>query len=177
MKQGTIWTVIVIIVLALAGWWFVSMNESKAPAMNETGDVAGTQEENQFLDNSKDGAPNPTATIGAEADGTASAGAVTVRYTASGFSPAAVTVKKGTTVTFVNESGGNMWVGADEHPTHTQYDGTSKNEHCFAGAPSSVSFDQCASSASYSFTFMKTGTWGYHNHAGASDKGVIVVTE
>ncbi len=162
MKQGTIWAVVIVVILILAGWWYFSMNQNQEAVVNETGDVAG--DENQFVDESKDGAADPVTEV-------------TVRYTADGFAPALVTVKKGTKVTFVNESGGNMWVGADEHPTHTSYDGTSKNDHCIDGVPSTTSFDQCVSGASYSFVFSKVGTWAYHNHAGASDKGTVVVTD
>lgn len=176
MKQGTLWTVLVIIVLALVGWWFVSMNQDMTPPTNDHGDVAGTEVQDQFLDDSKDSAPDPKTTTDIDSVD-APASSVTVRYTASGFSPALVTVHKGTKVTFVNESAGNMWVGADQHPTHTEYDGTSKSQHCIENTPSTTSFDQCMSGASYTFTFTKIGTWGYHNHAGASHKGTIVVTD
>ncbi|MEK9161047.1 MAG: plastocyanin/azurin family copper-binding protein [Patescibacteria group bacterium] len=98
----------------------------------------------------------------------------TVTYSDQGFSPSQVTVSVGDTVRFVNQSSREMWVGVDEHPTHTKYDGTSKNDHC----PGTTAFDQCARSGpgtSWEYTFTKTGTFGYHNHAGAADVGVIVV--
>src|SRR3989344_267954 len=46
---------------------------------------------------------------------------VTVIYTDQGFSPLSVTVPLGTTVTFVNQSGGSMWVASAMHPTHVVY--------------------------------------------------------
>ena len=58
-----------------------------------------------------------------------------------------VSVTEGTTITWENESSGPMWVGADVHPTHTEYDGTSKNTHCSASYTGPVPFDQCKSNA------------------------------
>lgn len=88
----------------------------------------------------------------------------TVTYADSGFTPNSVTVKKGTTVTFVNESTGNMWVASAVHPTHQLLPG----------------FDQLKSVANggtYEYTFDKVGTWKYHNHVSAGDTGTVIVTE
>lgn len=87
-----------------------------------------------------------------------------VTYTNTGFSPTTVTVKKGTTVTFVNASTGGMWVASAVHPTHQLLPG----------------FDQLKSvgkGGSYDYTFVKVGTWKYHNHVNVSDFGSVVVTE
>ncbi len=102
-------------------------------------------------------------------------GETTVTYTDTGFSPASVTVKKGQSVTFVNAGTGRMWVGADEHPSHTQYSGTARQEHC--PDTTGTAFDQCGVSERYTFTFAKTGTWGYHNHVGASHSGTVIVID
>lgn len=99
----------------------------------------------------------------------------TVTYTTDGFAPKAVTIKKGGTVTWLNQGGGNMWVGAASHPTHTSYSGTTLAEHCGGTAPDS--FDQCENGETYSFTFDKVGTWYYHNHSRASHFGSVVVVE
>lgn len=105
--------------------------------------------------------------------------AQTVTYTDDGFSPQTVTIAVGDTVTFVNNSSGRMWVGADEHPTHTEYDGTSTREHCSNGnATSDAVFDQCegtTAGTSWSFTFTKAGTFDYHNHARAAEGGTVIV--
>ena len=96
-----------------------------------------------------------------------------VRYTGSGFQPSQVTVSQGDTIRFVNESGNDMWVGVDEHPTHTNYDGSSLNEHC--PDPDNTRFDQCETGDQYSFTFDKTGEFEYHNHVRPNDVGTVVV--
>ncbi|MFA6039082.1 MAG: S-layer homology domain-containing protein [Candidatus Peribacteraceae bacterium] len=80
----------------------------------------------------------------------------------AGFSPQTITVNSGATVMFLNDSTGTMWVASDPHPQHTDYPG----------------FDQTASvprDGSYTFTFGKTGTWGYHNHVSAGMTGAVIV--
>lgn len=101
-----------------------------------------------------------------------------VTLTDTGFTPASVTVARGETVRFINDSSRGMWVGSDEHPTHTEYDGTSTREHCANGMNTASSFDQCASVAKgdfWDYTFKKSGTFDFHNHVGASNTGTIVV--
>lgn len=97
----------------------------------------------------------------------------TVMYTEQGFSPSALSVERCDTVVWESEDGG-MWVASDTHPTHTQYDGTSRIQHC---PNDGEVFDQCGSGSSYSFTFRKTGEFGYHNHELASHGGTVVVEE
>lgn len=65
--------------------------------------------------------------------------------------PANLVVSVGDTVTFINEDNDLHWPGSDPHPTHsslTTFDalgGISQNQ-------------------SYSHTFRKSGTFGYHEH-------------
>ncbi|OGC47468.1 hypothetical protein A2886_03535 [candidate division WWE3 bacterium RIFCSPHIGHO2_01_FULL_42_13] len=89
---------------------------------------------------------------------------VEVSYTDAGFEPVTVEVEPGTTVTFVNNSSGLMWVASDVHPTHDELPG----------------FDQLEggeADTKYNFTFTAVGEWGYHNHLFPSDTGTIVVVE
>jgi plastocyanin len=98
--------------------------------------------------------------------------AVVVTYTGSGFEPSTVEVQNGQMVTFVNQSNRNMWVGADDHPTHTKYPVKSPGD-CLGS-----SFDSCGGLAvgeSWSFTFTEVGSWGYHNHSQAAHRGTVVV--
>ncbi|MBI4119517.1 MAG: cupredoxin domain-containing protein [Parcubacteria group bacterium] len=93
-----------------------------------------------------------------------------VIYTASGFSPAALTVKAGETVVFKNESSNPMWAASGVHPTHTLYPTT--------GGCIGSTFDACKGIApgdSWSFTFDVKGTWPYHDHLNAQKTGKIVV--
>lgn len=120
-------------------------------------------------------APSPSAAPSQSATETPSASASrTVTYTPDGFAPSLLTIQKGETVTFINQSGQTMWVASAMHPTHSVYGGTTLSEHC-GGSNEDVSFDQCEAGVSYSFTFQKSGTWKYHNHNRPDDTGTIVV--
>lgn len=98
--------------------------------------------------------------------------AATIVYTGTRFIPDEVTIVEGGTVRFLNTSTGKMWIASDNHPKHDRY--PVKSETDCAGS----SFDQCTSvdaNGSWSFTFTRTGTWGFHNHLRAQDTGKIVV--
>ncbi|OGG24160.1 hypothetical protein A3A79_03135 [Candidatus Gottesmanbacteria bacterium RIFCSPLOWO2_01_FULL_43_11b] len=88
----------------------------------------------------------------------------TVTYTDTGYSPKEITVKQGTTVTFVNQSSGGMWTASAIHPTHQLLPGFDQLESVSKGGM-------------YEYTFEKVGTWKYHNHVKATDTGTVVVTE
>jgi len=98
-------------------------------------------------------APAPSATApGATADGT---NTIAIRNFA--FSPATLTVKAGTTVTWMNDDGTTHTIVSD------------------AGTPDSFGSPPLANGASYPFTFAKAGTYTYHCSIHPSMKGTIVV--
>jgi hypothetical protein len=100
-----------------------------------------------------------------------------VNYTDSGFEPSTVEISKGETVAWIDSSSSPMWVGVNQHPTHTNYDGSSTSEHCENGEAKTDSvFDQCSVGDTYSFTFNKEGDWSYHNHRGPTDGGSVIVS-
>ena len=68
-----------------------------------------------------------------------------------------------------------MWIGSNVHPTHTDYDGTSRTTHCAPGYSGPAPFDQCGTGTTYSFTFTKAGTYQYHNHVASQNTGTVVV--
>lgn len=93
-----------------------------------------------------------------------------VNYTESGFSPAVLTISKGETVTFVNQSSAPIRVASNPHPLHNGYPTT--------GGCVSSTFDSCSDirpGGSWSFKFDLAGRWGYHNHLNPSEQGTIVV--
>lgn len=86
----------------------------------------------------------------------------TVRYTTSGFSPTIVTITKGSSVQFTNETNQQMWVASDPHPTHSAI----------------PSFDQqtgVGMGGTYIFKFNETGKWYFHNHLNSSRSGLVIV--
>ena len=95
-----------------------------------------------------------------------------VEYTDNGFTPASVTISQGDTIRFVNNSSRGVWVGGDNHPTHTIYPESSASD-CLG-----TSFDTCRALQAgefWEFTFNHKGSWGYHNHVRASHGGTVVV--
>jgi len=89
--------------------------------------------------------------------------ALTVTYTDKGFTPAILSVKKGQTVTFVNNSSAKLWVSANPSPSASDY-------------PAFNQKTGIANGASWTFTFEKTGTWFYHNHYSPAKGAKIVVS-
>ena len=97
-----------------------------------------------------------------------------IKITSTGFEPKTLTVKAGTTVTFVNEDSNKHWPASAMHPTHTVYPG-SDIKKC---ASNENIFDACkglVSGESFFFTFNEKGSWGYHDHLRSSSTGKIVV--
>lgn len=160
MKNTSI-AILVILVFVIGGALFFSRQQSPA--------VPNVQDSGIF---------NPSPSVeGSDATGKKGSpddvSLVTVTYTAGGFSPSEVTIERGGTVRFVNESGGTMWVASAVHPAHAAYDGTSLAKHCAPGA--TPSFDQCSAGDDYSFTFDTAGAWRYHDHTHASKTGTVIV--
>mgnify|MGYP006272612701 FL=1 len=99
----------------------------------------------------------------------------TVYLTESGFQPSELTINQGETVTWINNVSNSMWVASDQHPSHTNYAGSTIYQHCQGGDQNEPAFDQCSSGEQFSFTFEKTGEWHYHNHMKSVQDGTIVV--
>lgn len=87
-----------------------------------------------------------------------------VSITEDGFSPEEITIKKGQTVTWINETNEFRWPASDLHPSHTIYPEFDPRQPISPGR-------------SWSFTFQKVGTWRYHNHLRPIDRGVVEVVE
>lgn len=153
--------VLVIALIALAAYAF-STNQVSAPSNGAATEEKAVENIKTVVESEEDGGPSFTV----------------VTLTDSGYSPASVTIARGETIRFINNSSRSMWVGANEHPTHTEYDGTSTREHCANGMNTRTSFDQCSSVAKgefWDYTFQKTGNFRYHNHMGASNTATVVV--
>jgi len=85
-----------------------------------------------------------------------------VDITSSGFSPKALEISQGDTVTWTNKDSASSWPASNNHPTHNIYPGFDASRGLRDGE-------------SYSFTFDKVGTWGYHDHLSLSHTGTIIV--
>lgn len=80
------------------------------------------------------------------------------------YEPQNFTIKKGTTVTFVNEADSLRWPASDLHPSHLIYSEFDPKEPVAKGS-------------SWQFTFNQVGEWGYHDHLAPYITGMITVTE
>jgi hypothetical protein len=99
-----------------------------------------------------------------------------VRYTFDGYIPPSITISKGTSVIFQNESNSAMWTASNVHPSHTLYPGSSIQK-C-QSIESNQIFDSCEgieSGMTWTFRFSQDGSWQYHNHLNPSHGGAIVV--
>ena len=154
---------LIVIIVAIGGW-FVLSRPSAAP-----GEQTPTTTENNQTENAADNTTDIKVEVSTNKTHE-------VMHTDAGFSPANLTVKVGDTVTFKNQSSADMWVASAMHPTHSVYNGTTLQQHC--PDPENNDFDQCQSGGagtSWSFTFTKAGSFGYHNHVKAGVFGKIIV--
>lgn len=95
---------------------------------------------------------------------------VVISYETEGFSPNAITIKKGDAVLFKNESSDDIWPASGPHPAHTTYP--------TKGGCIGSTFDACAKippGGSWTFTFDIVGTWSYHDHLNSGRTGMIIV--
>ncbi|MCE9586282.1 hypothetical protein K8R04_03110 [Candidatus Uhrbacteria bacterium] len=93
-----------------------------------------------------------------------------VSYNGRSFAPAVLTIKKGETVRFINNSSKNMWVAATGSSGEV-YPGSGKD--CGQSA-----FDMCKTlkhGEFWEFTFTEKGSWSYRNNADSTNTGVIIV--
>jgi plastocyanin len=80
----------------------------------------------------------------------------------AGFSPSAVKIPVGTTVTFENKTNKPFWPASNFHPTHLLLRSFDPRKPVFPGE-------------TWEFTFTRSGHWRYHNHLKAQEGGEIIV--
>ena len=86
----------------------------------------------------------------------------TVLYKDGFFMPANMSIKAGTTISFINESDEELWVAANPHPAHTSLPGFDAKRGYKKGEV-------------YKYTFNKKGSFGYHNHLNPQSRGTLTV--
>lgn len=93
-----------------------------------------------------------------------------ISITDAGFEPKEVKIKKGETVSWINESSRSSWPASALHPTHAVYP---EGGGCIGSA-----FDACRgleTGEEFSFLFNHAGTWKYHDHLAPSRTGTVIV--
>lgn len=94
-----------------------------------------------------------------------------VSYTNQGFEPATLTIKKGQTVRFTNNSSEGLWAAATGASGKIYPAGN--GSECGQSA-----FDSCSPIGAgefWEFTFKSTGTWSYQNNVDTKMTGNITV--
>lgn len=144
-SRAVLVAIIVVAVLAVAGVAaLVIANPSSAPTTTQNEATGSTAE----TDANNAGSTAETATI---------------TYTDNGFTPATLTVKKGTKVTVVNSSSNPVQFSSDDHPTHR--------------LDPEINMSELAPGENGSFTVTTVGTHGFHDHIDDSKTGTPIVTE
>lgn len=165
--------IVALLLVTLVGggyWWWQNKNTIPETAPADTSSSNSRLPDGAVMEDGM----IPDDTTGVDTSSAAPMSA-TITYNGTSYSPSEVTIKKGGTVHWTNTSNEGMWVASAQHPSHTVYSGTTRQEHC--PDTSGTAFDQCVSGNSFSFTFEKVGTWSFHNHLNASAWGKVVVVE
>lgn len=132
------------------GFFFLTQNKATAPTIAPS--ATATPEVFASPSVSPSVSASPSAVEGK---------AQIVNLTSTGFSPATLTIKKGTTVKWVNNSGEEGNVSSDPHPIHTTYP--------------PLNLGSFADGDSVSLTFDKAGTYRYHDHLSPQLTGTVIV--
>lgn len=145
MKKGIIIVGVIVLILAGAGIGYAMTHKSKPATTTTTETSASATTTETSTSTTPDAATSETV----------------ITYSNSGYSPATITVKNGTTVTIKNTSGHTMQFDSDPHPAHTT------NEE--------LNVEKVGAGESQTFVVKRTGTFGYHNHLNPSETGTIIV--
>lgn len=86
---------------------------------------------------------------------------IAIDFSDEGFNPAETKAKVGEKVEFKNSSSATVQVNSAPHPVHTLFP--------------ELNIGAIEPGSSKSLTFSKVGSYTYHNHLNASQKGTIVV--
>jgi plastocyanin len=154
MNRTNTIVIVVVAILVVVGGIVFATHKSASPAASTSPAANSNAAATTPPASGSSPAPATSASSDASAD-------VTLHYTASGFSPASITVPAGHKFIVKNDSSATIQVDSDPHPQHT--DNTQLN--IGAIAPGSTG----------SATLTRTGTWGIHNHLNPSMRGTVVV--
>jgi plastocyanin len=91
-------------------------------------------------------------------------GAHLITMNPEGFEPSEISIKKGETVSFVNEDSEYRWPASNIHPTHEIY-------------PDFDPLEPVKPGEVWSFTFDEAGEWRFHDHLLPRFTGTIRVSD
>lgn len=147
MSKNTLIAAVVVVVLVLAGWYFIK---------SQQGGVSYTQP----APAASPKVSQPTTPATPSATKTTEKNVVTIQ--SSGFLPKNITIKVGGSVTWVNQDTVNHQVRSAVHPTHLLY-------------PPLNTIALLKPGEEQSLTFPQAGTYKYHDHLNPSLTGSVTV--
>ena len=157
MNTKLVTAVVVVIILLGSGLYF--WNKAEAPTPAEVNDsntnTPSTNGDATGADKDKDDVGEPTKGEAKE---------FIVEMTSDGFAPSSITVKKGTTIVFVNKDTQNRWPASAVHPSH----------QCYLG------FDALRGlkpGEKFAFVANTVKSCGFHDHLLPHLRGSLNVTE
>ncbi len=188
MKKAII-ALVIILLLGGAAYYAVNQNQAKAPAS----EMAGTSQDQNQLSNQAQPSPSPTPSdtasssnntglnggalvdlgnthatgtfsSGEEMDGGPDIQVVEIVYDGSKYTPSQLSIKANDYVIFRNKSNTDFWPASAPHPTHTNY-------------PEFDAKKPIAPGGTFKFQFVKTGSWGFHDHLNPMANGKITVAQ
>jgi plastocyanin len=141
-----LWTVIIVVIVLLAGGWLFVSTRSQVTPPTVTAPASGS----------------PIGSAAPEGTESAQTAENLITITTTSFSPDTLTIKVGDSVTWTNSDTKLHTVNSDPHPAHTLYPDLNDVGNISAGQ-------------SKSFTFTEVGTYKYHDHLNPSLVGTIIV--
>lgn len=148
MSRNVVITIVVVLVVIAAGWYLMRPKQPVAPA-------TVTVESTPAPASSESSAPS------AASEGAMMKGETVVKITASGFSPKAVTIKVGDSVTWMNTDSLDHTVNSAVHPTHQVYP--------------PLNLGNVQPGGKVSLKFPTAGTYKYHDHLNPTLTGSVSV--
>lgn len=147
MSKNTLIATVVVVVLVLAGWYFIK---------SQKGGVSYTQP----APAASPEVSQPTASATSSAAETTEKNAVNIE--SSGFLPKDITIRTGESVTWVNIDTVNHQVKSAVHPAHLLY-------------PPLNTVDLLKTGEKKSLAFPQAGTYKYHDHLNPTLTGSVTV--
>ncbi|MDP1709596.1 MAG: hypothetical protein Q8L21_01785 [Candidatus Komeilibacteria bacterium] len=173
-KKATIIIVVIIVVLAIALGAYALLRRGDSEGSEQiTPESASVQKEEPI---SPPVASDTTVATTTVATSDAVNGVIVTFEPGLGYTPKSVTIAKGESVTFKNNSGIKFWPASAMHPTHQVYPG-SDIAKCGTSEEPKL-FDSCRgldTGATWTFKFDEIGTWNYHDHLSPEFFGKVVV--
>ncbi|MBI1833589.1 MAG: cupredoxin domain-containing protein [Candidatus Andersenbacteria bacterium] len=172
MKTGTITAVVGVVIIVAVASMFAFRTPAEAPAVTPTPGfqdaTAPASDSGQFIQLQPSTTPNTSLlpsvspAAGTTQQNTTTAESIAISIDDTGFTPRTVSIASGTTVVFTNNGQAKHWPASDVHPTHQALPGFDAKHGLETGE-------------TYSFTFIKTGSWNMHDHLNPSATGIITV--